>query len=95
MATFVRATNAVTGDEVTEGQAVGRIIDPVDGAEHKVAAVSTGTIIHHLNGLSVRPGTHLAAIAGPTRHRPGAGPSVPCRARDHSRRCRTNAVALV
>jgi uncharacterized protein len=55
--------DAVTGDEVTEGQAIGRIIDPVDGAEHKVSAVSTGTIIYGMNGLSVRPGMHLAAIA--------------------------------
>ncbi|WP_037682367.1 succinylglutamate desuccinylase/aspartoacylase family protein [Streptomyces griseus] len=57
--------DAVTGDEVTEGQGIGRVIDPVDGAEHKVAAVSTGTIIYSMNGLSVRPGTHLAAIAAP------------------------------
>jgi predicted deacylase len=57
--------DAVTGDEVTEGQTIGRIIDPVDGAEHKVAAVSSGKIIYNMNGLSVRPGTHLAAIAIP------------------------------
>jgi predicted deacylase len=57
--------DAVTGDEVTEGQTIGRIVDPVDGAEHKIAAVSSGTIIYHMNGLSVRPGTHLAAIAAP------------------------------
>ncbi|MGW5665164.1 ethanolamine utilization protein EutE, partial [Streptomyces sp. NPDC003758] len=57
--------DAVTGDEVTEGQTIGRIIDPVDGAEHKVAAVSSGKIIYNMNGLSVRPGTHLAAIAAP------------------------------
>jgi uncharacterized protein len=55
--------DAVTGDEVTEGQTIGRIVDPVDGAEHKIAAGSTGKIIYHMNGLSVRPGTHLAAIA--------------------------------
>ncbi|GLP66391.1 hypothetical protein TUSST3_30110 [Streptomyces sp. TUS-ST3] len=40
-----RYPDAVTGDEVTEGQTIGRIIDPVDGAEHKVAALSIGTII--------------------------------------------------
>lgn len=57
--------DAVTGDEVTEGQTIGRIVDPVDGAEHKIAAVSSGTVIYHMNGLSVRPGTHLAAIATP------------------------------
>ena len=57
--------DAVTGDEVTEGQTIGRIVDPVDGAERKIAAGSSGTIIYHMNGLSVRPGTHLAAIATP------------------------------
>ncbi|MET9850749.1 ethanolamine utilization protein EutE, partial [Streptomyces ossamyceticus] len=57
--------DAVTGDDVTEGQTIGRIIDPVDGTEHKVTAVSSGTIIYHMNGLTVRPGTHLAAIAIP------------------------------
>jgi uncharacterized protein len=57
--------DAVTGDDVTEGQTIGRVIDPVDGTEHKVTAVSSGTIIYHMNGLTVRPGTHLAAIAIP------------------------------
>lgn len=57
--------DAVTGDEVTEGQTIGRVVDPVNGAEHKIAAVSSGTVIYHMNGLSVRPGTHLAAIATP------------------------------
>ncbi|WP_327667539.1 succinylglutamate desuccinylase/aspartoacylase family protein [Streptomyces sp. NBC_00485] len=57
--------DAVTGDEVTEGQTIGRIIDPVDDTEHKIAAVSSGTVIYNMNGLTVRPGTHLAAIATP------------------------------
>lgn len=57
--------DAVTGDEVSEGQTIGRVVDPVNGAEHKIAAVSSGTVIYHMNGLSVRPGTHLAAIATP------------------------------
>ncbi|MFJ5733249.1 hypothetical protein [Streptomyces paradoxus] len=50
---------------MTEGQTIGHIIDPADGAEHKVVAVSAGTIIYNMNGLTVRPGTHLAAIATP------------------------------
>jgi uncharacterized protein len=57
--------DAVTGDEVTEGQTIGRIIEPVDGTEHKVTATAIGTIIYGMNGLSVRPGTELAAIATP------------------------------
>ncbi|MEQ4723532.1 succinylglutamate desuccinylase/aspartoacylase family protein [Nonomuraea sp. B19D2] len=57
--------DAVTGDEVTEGQTIGRIVDPVDGAEHKVTAPATGKIIYGMNGLTVRPGTELAAIATP------------------------------
>ncbi|RVX39833.1 hypothetical protein EDD27_2206 [Nonomuraea polychroma] len=57
--------DAVTGDEVTEGQAIGRIVDPVDGAEHKVTATATGTIIYGMNGLTVVRGAHLAATAAP------------------------------
>jgi uncharacterized protein len=57
--------DAVTGDDVTEGQTIGHIIDPVDGTEHKVTANATGTIIYGMNGLTVRPGTELAAIATP------------------------------
>jgi uncharacterized protein len=57
--------DALTGDEVTEGQTIGRIIDPIDGTEHKVAATATGKIIYGMNGLTVRPGTELAAIATP------------------------------
>jgi predicted deacylase len=57
--------DAVTGDEVTEGQTIGRIIDPTDGAEQKIAAPATGKIIYGMNGLTVRPGTELAAIAAP------------------------------
>ncbi|MFF7263913.1 succinylglutamate desuccinylase/aspartoacylase family protein [Streptomyces sp. NPDC008159] len=57
--------DAVTGDDVTEEQTIGRIIDPVAGTEHKVTANATGTIIYGMNGLTVRPGTHLAAIAIP------------------------------
>ncbi|NGO45004.1 succinylglutamate desuccinylase/aspartoacylase family protein [Streptomyces ureilyticus] len=57
--------DAVTGDEVTEGQTIGRIIDPIDGTEHKVTATATGKIIYGMNGLTVRPGTELAAVATP------------------------------
>jgi hypothetical protein len=49
---------------ITGGVHGGEFI-PVDATEHKITAVSTGTIIYHMNGLSVRPGTHLAAIATP------------------------------
>ncbi|TMR97836.1 succinylglutamate desuccinylase/aspartoacylase domain-containing protein [Nonomuraea basaltis] len=55
--------DAATGDEVTEGQTIGRIIDPVGGGEHKVTATATGTILYGMNGLTVVPGTELAAIA--------------------------------
>jgi hypothetical protein len=50
---------------VTEGQTIGRVIDPTDGGEHKVVATATGQIIYGMNGLTVRPGTELAAIAMP------------------------------
>jgi predicted deacylase len=57
--------DAIAGDEVTEGQTVGHVIDPADGAEHKVAAPAAGTVIYGMNGLSVRLGTLLAEIAAP------------------------------
>lgn len=55
--------DAGTGDEVTAGQNIGRVIDPVDGAEHKVTADATGRIFYSMTGLTVAPGTELAAIA--------------------------------
>lgn len=57
--------DAVTGDEVTEGQTIGRVVDPVHGGEHKVTATATGDIVYGMNGLTVVPGTELAAIATP------------------------------
>ncbi|GAA2424924.1 succinylglutamate desuccinylase/aspartoacylase domain-containing protein [Streptomyces coeruleofuscus] len=57
--------DAIAGDEVTEGQTIGRVIDPADGTEHKVVAPATGTVIYGMNGLSVRLGMLLAEIAVP------------------------------
>ncbi|MFF5980632.1 succinylglutamate desuccinylase/aspartoacylase family protein [Streptomyces olindensis] len=57
--------DAVVGDEVTEGQSIGRVIDPADGSEHKVTANATGKILYGMNGLTVAPGAELAAIAQP------------------------------
>ncbi|MFF6786641.1 succinylglutamate desuccinylase/aspartoacylase family protein [Streptomyces sp. NPDC012510] len=57
--------DAIAGDEVIEGQTIGRVIDPADGAEHKIAATANGKIIYGMNGLTVRPGTLLAEIAIP------------------------------
>ncbi|MET9872065.1 MULTISPECIES: succinylglutamate desuccinylase/aspartoacylase family protein [unclassified Streptomyces] len=57
--------DAATGDEVTEGQTIGRVIDPADGSEHKVAANATGKILYGMNGLTVATGAELAAIAMP------------------------------
>ncbi|WP_257004358.1 succinylglutamate desuccinylase/aspartoacylase family protein [Streptomyces sp. SA15] len=56
---------AATGDEVTEGQVIGRIIDPAGGPEHKVTATATGRIFYGMNGFTVAPGAELAAIAAP------------------------------
>ncbi|MER5182315.1 succinylglutamate desuccinylase/aspartoacylase family protein [Streptomyces sp. NPDC002896] len=53
------------GDDVTEGQVVGHIIDPADGAEHKVHAPVSGRIFYGMHGLTVAPGAELAAIAAP------------------------------
>ncbi|MET9680398.1 succinylglutamate desuccinylase/aspartoacylase family protein [Streptomyces coeruleorubidus] len=57
--------DAVTGDEVTEGQSIGSVIDPADGTEHKVTATATGRILYGMNGLTVAPGAELAALAMP------------------------------
>lgn len=53
------------GDDVTEGQVVGRVIDPADGQEHKVSAPATGRVFYGMHGLTVAPGAELAAIAAP------------------------------
>lgn len=54
-----------TGDEVTAGQIIGRIIDPAAGQEHKVGAPATGRVFYSMHGLTVAPGAELAAIAEP------------------------------
>ena len=57
--------DSTTGDEVTEGKIIGRVIDPADGSEHQVTATATGRILYGMNGLTVAPGAELAAIAVP------------------------------
>ncbi|WP_433190814.1 hypothetical protein [Actinoallomurus sp. CA-150999] len=54
-----------TGDDVSAGQVIGRVIDPADGREHKVTATATGRIFYGMHGLTVAPGAELAAIAAP------------------------------
>ncbi|GGL17631.1 succinylglutamate desuccinylase/aspartoacylase family protein [Streptomyces flaveus] len=51
--------------EVAEGDVLGRIIDPTDGTEHTVHAPAGGRIIYGMHGLTVAPGTELAALAIP------------------------------
>lgn len=53
------------GDDVTQGQTIGHIIDPADGQEHKVHAPAGGRVFYGMHGLTVAPGTELAAIAAP------------------------------
>ena len=53
------------GDDVTQGQVIGRVIDPADGQEHKVHATAGGRVFYGMHGLTVAPGTELAAIAEP------------------------------
>ncbi|WP_158852102.1 succinylglutamate desuccinylase/aspartoacylase family protein [Saccharothrix deserti] len=53
------------GDDVAEGQVIGRITDPADGGEHEVRATATGRVFYGMHGLTVVPGTELAAIAAP------------------------------
>ncbi|MFF4503072.1 succinylglutamate desuccinylase/aspartoacylase family protein [Streptomyces sp. NPDC001401] len=56
------------GDDVTQGQVIGHVIDPADGQEHKVHTPATGRIFYGMRGLTVAPGTELAAIAAPAPH---------------------------
>ncbi len=51
--------------EVAEGDVLGRIIDPADGTEHTVHAPAGGRIFYGMHGLTVAPGTELAALAVP------------------------------
>ncbi|TLS42371.1 ethanolamine utilization protein EutE [Streptomyces montanus] len=51
--------------EVAEGDVLGRIVDPADGREHTVHAPAGGRIVYGMHGLTVRPGTELAALAIP------------------------------
>ncbi|MEH0580547.1 succinylglutamate desuccinylase/aspartoacylase family protein [Streptomyces sp. B21-108] len=53
------------GDDVTQGQVIGRVIDPADGREHKVHTPAAGRIFYGMRGLTVAPGAELAAIAAP------------------------------
>lgn len=51
------------GDDVTVGQIIGHIVDPADGQEHVVHAPASGKVFYGMRGLTVVPGTELAAIA--------------------------------
>jgi len=55
---------------VTEGQVLGRVIDPADGHEHKVLSPAAGRIFYGMRGLTVAPGAELAAIAAPAPRDP-------------------------
>ncbi|GAB2961235.1 succinylglutamate desuccinylase/aspartoacylase family protein [Streptomyces pseudoechinosporeus] len=71
------------GDDVAEGEVIGRIIDPADSQEYKIHAPAGGRIFYGMHGLTVAPGDELAAIATPwdpdptkrpaTLRTPGAG----------------------
>ncbi|MDW8803628.1 hypothetical protein P1P68_02105 [Streptomyces scabiei] len=58
-------------------------------AVSSVSSVSTGTITYYMNGLTARPGTHLAAIAAPTTDGPhaslGFDTDIDCRLRTRGR----------
>jgi uncharacterized protein len=59
------AVDADVIGEVAEGDILGRIVDPADGTEHTVNAPAGGRIVYGMHGLTVRPGTELAALAIP------------------------------
>lgn len=52
-----------TGSDVVEGHIIGHIVDPADGTRHLVHAPATGRVFYGMHGLTVVPGTDLAAIA--------------------------------
>ncbi|MFJ8363786.1 succinylglutamate desuccinylase/aspartoacylase family protein [Streptomyces sp. NPDC093984] len=51
------------GDNVAEGEVLGRIIDPADSREHKVYSPADGWVVYGMHGLTVATGAELAAIA--------------------------------
>jgi predicted deacylase len=51
--------------EVAQGDVLGRIVDPADGRELTVHAPAGGRIVYGMHGLTVHPGTELAALAIP------------------------------
>ncbi|MFE9017184.1 succinylglutamate desuccinylase/aspartoacylase family protein [Streptomyces sp. NPDC007808] len=51
--------------EVTEGDLLGRIVDPTDGTEHAVHAPADGRIFYGMHALTVATGAELAALAVP------------------------------
>ncbi|GAA3625400.1 succinylglutamate desuccinylase/aspartoacylase family protein [Lentzea roselyniae] len=53
------------GTDVTEGQVIGRVVDPANVREHEVRSTATGRVFYGMRGLTVLPGTDLAAIAAP------------------------------
>ncbi|KFG04805.1 ectoine utilization protein EutE [Streptomyces scabiei] len=61
--------------EVTEGDLLGRIVDPVDGTEHPVHAPADGRIFYGMHGLTVAPGKELAALAVPWDPALATGPT--------------------
>ncbi|MEU9919319.1 succinylglutamate desuccinylase/aspartoacylase family protein [Streptomyces sp. NPDC051001] len=58
------------GDDVTDGQVIGHVVDAANGQEHKVHTPATGRIFYGMRGLTVAPGTELAAIAAPAPRDP-------------------------
>lgn len=57
------------GDDVREGDVIGRIIDVTGSSEHIVHAPAGGRIFYGMHGLTVASGAELAAIA--TTREPG------------------------
>jgi len=66
------------GDDVTEGQVIGHIIDPSNGQEHKIHTPTGGRVFYGMHALTVAPNTELAAIAVPRAPtRPTSSPRQP------------------
>ncbi|MFF0156478.1 succinylglutamate desuccinylase/aspartoacylase family protein [Streptomyces sp. NPDC005263] len=63
------------GDDVAEGDLIGRIVDPADGAEHQVHTPVGGRLFYGMHGLTVAPGHELAAIAAPWDPDPATRPA--------------------
>jgi uncharacterized protein len=53
------------GDDIDQGELIGRIVDPVNGETRAVLSDAKGRVLYGMHGRTVGAGAELAAIAAP------------------------------